>query len=213
MIDNDKELANRKFANKTKRKKFNVSRHNTFRQRRDDKDDETFLKSNASRLLNETKKIFDNFIEKSTLLIKNFHRERRMIQNIENKNSQNQTIMNIFQSLEHDIFDSNRKKSIDQTIHNISNFDDENQDRNKLVISIFEKLQQHIFSISKQMRKSKHKNAIKRFILKSQRNTTLNEFATNNAFRFLDHFINSIIVYVIIESDQFKNNINQHAKK
>ena len=121
--------------------------------------------------------------------------------------------MNIFQSLKHDIFDSNRKKSINQTTHHISNSDDENQNRNKFVIFDSEKFQQHIFSVSKQIRKSKHKNATRRFILKSQKNITSNEFITNNAFRFLNHFIISIIVYVIVENEQLKNNINQHAKK
>ena len=79
MIDNDKKFANSEVANKKKRKKFSVFRHNTSRQRRNDKENEIFLKSNASRLLSELKRKFDNFTEKSTMLIRNSHRKRRII--------------------------------------------------------------------------------------------------------------------------------------
>ena len=59
-----------KFSNK-KRKNFSVIRLNIFRIRYENKDDETFLRSNVSKLIKE----FENSNETTIkILEKNFHR-------------------------------------------------------------------------------------------------------------------------------------------
>ena len=214
MIDNDRELASNELFDKKKRKKFNVSRLNTSRQRRENRDDEIFLRSSAFELLEELEKRLNNLVEESaSMLERDSHRERRMTQFVENNQSQSQTVMNISQSLEHDISNSDREESIDQDIHHISDSDEENHDQDKRVTFAFKELQQHTSSASKRVRKSRHKDATRRFTLESQENTTSTEFAMNNAFRFLDHSINSATVYVIIEGDQLKISIDQHSEE
>ena len=68
-----------KFFDK-KRKNFNVIRSNIFRIRYENKNDETFLRSNVSELI----KKFENS-NKTTIKIlkKDFHRQRRVIQIVE----------------------------------------------------------------------------------------------------------------------------------
>ena len=60
-----------------KRKEFNVIRFNISYFRRENKNDETFLRSNVLKFIKKFEKSNDELIE---ILNKNFHRNRRIIQ-------------------------------------------------------------------------------------------------------------------------------------
>ena len=209
-----------KFFDK-KRKDFSVIRSNIFRIRYENKDDETFLRSNVSKLI----KRFENSNETTIkILERNFHRQRRVTQTaeaIKNTKSQSQTIVRRItntasieiQSLKHDIFDFDNENIVDSIFLRVSNFDSENRNQRRQIIFIAESNQQRIFSFIKSTRKSKHIHNDKRFILKFQIETIFNEFAMITTFKFLNHNIDFTSIHVITKNDQFKNNVKQYSEK
>ena len=209
-----------KFSNK-KRKDFSVIRSNIFRIRYENRDDETFLRSNVSELIEKFENSDEATIE---ILERDFHRQRRLIQVVEttkNTKSQNQTIVkeitNIAsigtQSLKHDIFDFDNENIVDSIFFRVSNSDSKDRNQRRQTIFIAESDQQRIFSSIKSTRKSKHIHNDRRFILKFQIETIFNEFAMITTLRFLDHNINFISIHVITKNEQLKNSVKQYSEE
>ena len=215
MIDIEK-----KFSDK-KRKDFSVTRSNIFRIRYEDKNDETFLRSNVSELIERFENSNETTIE---ILKRNSHRQRRLIQAVEttrNTKSQSQTVVKEttntasieIQSLEHDISDFDNENIVDSISLRVSNSDSENRNQRRQIILIVESNQQRISSSIKSARKFRHIHNDRRFILKLQIETTSNEFAMITTFRFLNHNINFISIHVITKDEQLKNNVKQYSEK
>ena len=215
MIDIDARFSGKK------RKDFSVIRSNISRIRYENRDDETFLRSSVSKLIERFENSNETTIE---ILERDSHRQRRVIQiaeTIKNTESQNQTIMreitNIAsietQSLKHDISDFDNEDIVDSISLRVSDFDSENRNQRRQIILIVESNQQRISSSIKSARKSRHIHNDKRFILKSQIETIFNEFAMITTFRFLDHNIDFISIHVITRDDQLKNNVKQYFEK
>ena len=204
-----------------KRKDFNVTRSNISRIRYEDRNDETFLRPNASKLIGRFGDSDETTIE---ILERDPHRQRRLIQAAEaarNTKSQSQTVVKKItntastetQSLEHDISDFDNEDIVDSISLRVSNFDSEDRNQRRQITLIAESDQQRTPPSIKSTRKSKHTHSDRRFTLKFQTETTSNEPAMITALKFLNHNINLISIHVITRDEQLKNNVKQYSEE